>query len=109
MSEQSLIVNLTPWEALERIKGELDAQLVHQELHDLGDGRWIGTLIFEKYYMRVHNRVALVVISDNFYGYTSVRCISTGSSQGLLFHMDFGASRNFAEAALEILEQYKMD
>lgn len=42
MSEQSLIVNLTPWEALERIKGELDAQLVHQELHDLGDGRWIG-------------------------------------------------------------------
>ncbi|WP_240985704.1 DUF6054 family protein [Acididesulfobacillus acetoxydans] len=54
----------------------------------MGKGIWIGTLVFEKYFMRVKNRVVLVVIIDNIYGQTDVRAISTGSSEGMIFNFD---------------------
>lgn len=109
MSEHAITVNLTPWDALEMVKKEMDARLVYQESHDLGNGRWIGTLIYEKYYMRVSSRVALVVIADNIYGYTGVRCVSTGSSQGMIFNFDFGASEEFSGRPLQILAPYTIE
>lgn len=72
----------------------------------MGNGIYIGTLIFEKYFMRVKNRVALVVIIDNIYGQTDVRSVSTGSSEGMIFNFDWGAADSFASSVHDILGDY---
>jgi len=106
MSKYKFKVNISPSEALDIVKKTHDADLVHEEYSDVGDGKFVGTLIYEKYYFRNSNRAALVVICDNFKGYTEVRSISTGSSQGIFFNIDWGASDEFAHSVKDILEKY---
>lgn len=106
MSTLNFKVSIPPIEALDLVKQNENADLVHEEIHDLGKGIYIGTLIFEKYYMRVKNRVALVVIIDNIYGETDVRSIATGSSEGMIFNFDWGAADSFAGSVQDILDEY---
>lgn len=108
MSAESYKVSLTPKEALELVKKNESADLVHEELHNLGSNVYIGTLIFDKYFLRVDSNVALVVIIDNIYGPTGVRTISTGSAQGFL-KFDWGASEKFTTSVRKILDKYIMD
>ena len=106
MSKYAFNVDLSPVDAFNMVKRGEEAELVHDEFNDLGDGKYSGTLIFEKYYMRVSNRAALIVIIDNLKGRTEVRVVATGSSQGMIFNFDWGASNNFASSVRNILKQY---
>ncbi|TBL77678.1 DUF6054 family protein [Paenibacillus thalictri] len=106
MSKVNFNVNLMPYEALDLIRDNQNADLVHEEYHELGDGLFTGTQVYEKYYFRTKNRAALVVIADNFKGVTSVRAIATGSSEGLIFNFDWGASDNFVSSVENILQRY---
>ncbi|MCT4594474.1 MAG: DUF6054 family protein [Anaeromicrobium sp.] len=106
MSKINLRVDITPEKAFHTIKRRQTADLVHEEFFDLGEGKSIGTLVFEKYYMRASNRAALIVIMDNFKGETEVRVISTGSSQGIIFNFDWGAAKNFTNSIKDILQDY---
>jgi hypothetical protein len=106
MSTLNFKVSISPIEALDLVKQNENADLVHEETHNLGNGSYIGTLIFEKYYMRVKNRVALVVIIDNIYGQTDVRSIATGSSEGMIFNFDWGAADSFSNSVQDILSDY---
>lgn len=106
MSKCVFKVIVSPLEALHIVKTQQDADLIHEEIHDLGDKKYIGTLVFEKYFMRVGNRAALVVTSDNLNGETEVRAIATGSSEGFFFKFDWGAADDFASSVKEILEDY---
>lgn len=109
MSKYNFKVNLSPQETYELVKTHQRADLVHEEFIHLDSNQSIGTLIFEKYYIRSENRAALVVIIDNIKGYTDVRSISTGSSKGWLFNFDWGASDNFASSVKRILRSYIID
>lgn len=104
MSKSEFQVRLTPEEALIKVRDSLNADLVHEEYHDLGGGKGIGTLIFEKYYFRTSNRAALTVIFDNLRGVTDVRAIATGSSEGLFFNLDWGAGDDFVNGVYAALE-----
>lgn len=106
MSTRMFDLNISPIKALDMVRESVDADLVYEETKDLGNNHYIGTLIFEKYYMRVSNRVALIVIIDNIKDTTNVRVISTGSSQGMFFNFDWGASENFVYSVESILEEY---
>ncbi|MDQ7096661.1 DUF6054 family protein [Desulfosporosinus sp. PR] len=106
MSTYNFKISISPIEALDLVKQNENAELVHEETHDLGNGIYIGTLIFEKYYMRVNNRVALVVIIDNIHGQTDVRSIATGSSESMIFNFDWGAADSFANSVQDILSDY---
>lgn len=106
MSKYIFNVSISPVETMEIIKNRHNADLVHEELLDLGDGRYVATLIYEKYYFRANNRAALIVIMDNVHGDTNVRSISTGSSEGLFFNFDWGAADNFAGSIETILEGF---
>ena len=106
MSQSSFQVNITPSQALSLVQDGMNADLIHEEFHDVGGGRSIGTLVFEKYYMRTSNRAALVVIIDDLKGVTEVRSIATGSSQGMFFNFDWGASDDFVHQVEEVLEEY---
>lgn len=93
--------------ALEKFDKEIKTRLMEDIwLIDLGNNKYIGTMVFEKYYFRVSNRAALVVIIDNIKGTTGVRAISTGSSQDMIFNFDWGAADNFTNSVRNILEEY---
>lgn len=96
-------------QAFDLVRDRQDADLVHEEYNELGEGRAIGTLIFEKYYFRTKNRAALIVIIDNLKGVTNVRAIATGSSEGLFFNIDWGAADNFVSSVERILEDYMIE
>ena len=106
MSKLSFNVNLMPSEALDLVRKNQNADLVHEEFNELGEDRFIGTLIYEKYYFRSKNRAALIVIIDNLKGPTNVRAIATGSSEGLIFNFDWGAADNFVTSVEKILGEY---
>ncbi|ABW17919.1 DUF6054 family protein [Alkaliphilus oremlandii] len=106
MSKYIFNVSVSPVEAMEIVKDRQSADLVHEELLDLGDGRYVATLIYEKYYFRANNRAALIVIMDNVHGTTSIRSISTGSSEGFFFNFDWGAADDFAGSVERIFKDF---
>ena len=106
MSKYIFNVSVSPVEAMEIVKDRQSADLVHKELLDLGDGRYVATLIYEKYYFRANNRAALIVIMDNVHGTTSIRSISTGSSEGFFFNFDWGAADDFAGSVERIFKDF---
>lgn len=106
MSKKRFVVSISPEDVMKIVKDRQDADLIHEEFIHITPERGIGTLVFEKYYFRVKNRVALVIIVDNLSDRTDVRTISTGSSEGLFLNFDWGASGNFAESVKEILEDF---
>lgn len=102
-------VDTSPEQALSMVRNDEDADLVHEEFHDLGEGKGIGTLVFEKYYFRTKNRAALVVTCENIHGPTRVRAVATGSSEGLIFNFDWGAAGDFVGSVGEILREYMVE
>ena len=106
MSQNKFIVSLMPAQVMSKVKGERIATLVYEEFNDMGNEKYCGTLIYEKYFMRAHNRAALVVLVNNINGKTIVTSVATGSSQGLLFNFDWGAADSFAESVKRVLERY---
>lgn len=109
MSKRSFNVSITPYQALELVMNQQNADLVHEEYHPLGEGKEIGTQVYEKYYFRSKNRAALIVMTDNLRGVTNVRVVATGSSEGLIFNFDWGAADDFASSVESILEEYIID
>jgi hypothetical protein len=106
MSKINFNVSITPQEALDLVKVNLDGELVHEEYNAVDQDRLIGTQIYEKYYFRSKNRAALIVIIDNLKETTNVRAIATGSSYGLIFNFDWGAANNFVSSVEKILTDY---
>lgn len=106
MSVISFTVSLKPKEAAVIVREHPSANLVHSEVLELDNQTTVCTLIFEKYYFRASNRAALVVIIENTKGVTGVRAIATGSSQGLIFNIDWGAADNFANSIVSLLQNY---
>ena len=106
MSECKFIVSLIPMEVMIKVRNEESATLVYEEFHDLGEEKYYGTLIFEKYFMRAGNRAALVVLVNNLDGKTMVTSVATGSSQGMIFNFDWGVADDFAGSVKRILKRY---
>jgi hypothetical protein len=106
MSVCSFRVNIQPMEALKMVIENQDADLIHEEIHELGESRHLCVLVFEKYFFRTSNRAALTVIIENKDGVTGVRSIAAGTSQGMIFSFDWGAAEDFAYSVRDILEDY---
>lgn len=105
MSKDNFKVSLDALTTLEIIKNT-HTELVHEEIIDVGKGKMVATLIFEKYFIRASNRAALVVTLDNIEGHTDLRVISTGSSQGIIFNFDWGAADSFVSGVRKALKDY---
>ncbi len=69
------------------------------------ESNYTAVLVYEHYFSRVGNQVALVIIiSGNSYK-TTVKTISCGASRGFLGLIDWGASHDFASEPIEYLER----
>lgn len=104
MAEKIFTVSISPVEAQLIVENEISAELVYSEKYDLGNGKVLAISVFEKYFFRSSNRAALTVIFENLSGDTQVKAISTGSSQGLLLNIDYGAADSFANSVEKILK-----
>ena len=109
MSKDNFRVSLDALTTLETIKKAQDSELVHEEIVDVGNGKMVATLIFEKYFMRASNRAALIVTLDNIEDYTDLRVISTGSSQGMFLNFDWGAADSFVSSVRRSLKEYILE
>ncbi|WP_280767945.1 DUF6054 family protein [Paenibacillus sp. PastH-2] len=86
-----------------------DAELLHEELNNLGDGRMIGTLVYERYYFRSGNQAAMVIIADNLQGICNIRLIPAGSSNSMILKVDWGAGKSFAASVAKLLSDYTVE
>jgi len=74
-------------------------------------GNSAGLVVYEQYFSRVGNRVAITVMADDFAGdgTTLVRVIVTGSSRGLIVNFDWGAAGDYAAEAIRIIADLARD
>jgi len=63
--------------------------------------------VYEKFYYRVSNRLALTVTLNSMNGTTHVHAIGTGRDSGLL-KFDWGSSNHFANIVKDTLYEYKI-
>lgn len=103
-------ISVSPFEGANLILNAPNSKddLVYWEHHLVGDdGKQICTLIFERYYFRTKGRASLTVIIENFDGENKVRCITSGSAEGII-NVDFGASKNFVDWLKDVLKEYTL-
>lgn len=96
MSVKRFEVNHTVDQAARMVKNNLGADLIDKTVIDIDGIKKVITLTFEKYFMRVSNRVGLFVIIENTKGVTTVKSIATGASESMFFKFDWGASDSFS-------------
>ncbi|WP_174880820.1 DUF6054 family protein [Metabacillus niabensis] len=103
-------ISVSPFEGANLILNAPNSKddLVYWEHHLVGDdGKQICTLIFERYYFRTKGRASLTVIIENFDGQNKVRCITSGSAEGII-NVDFGAGKNFVDWMKDVLKEYTL-
>lgn len=98
-------IRATPQQVLEAVHAGLGRSAdAFYELRSHGTST-IGLAVYEQYFHRAGNRVALVVAADNLAGdgLTLVRVIVTGSSRGFIINFDWGAAGSYAREAMDII------
>ncbi|MEL7603609.1 MAG: DUF6054 family protein [Bacillota bacterium] len=103
-------VTLSVQDAAARIKDEVLGGSVTGELLDFHQVSHANpqcvVMVFEKYYMRVSNRLTLTVTVDDAPGYTRVHAVGGGGGEGALFRFDWGAAESFTSSVPRALSGY---
>ena len=86
------------------LKEEINGELVHESLRDVGGGK-VLLLSFEKYYFRNGSYASLtVMITEDGHGQVA-DIIGSGGGEGL-FNVSWGANQSFADMAAKTLKMY---
>ncbi len=94
---------------LEIIKEELPKTALSLECVDEGSiqGDTISYLIvYEKYFMRVKNRISLSIMLSEINQKTQIIAIGLGAGQGPLFKFDWGSEEDFVIDFTRLMEKY---
>lgn len=105
MKNTQFKVDLSVLEAVRLLKRSSFADLVDQEIREVGNNH-LAILIFEKYFIRVSNRVSLVVIIDDFDGNSNIKAIASGGGRGVYSDFDWGASDSFEISVEKLFKEY---
>ena len=106
MAKEVIRISITPKEVMEIIDKKLNDEEVDRTSFDLGNGNSIEIGVYERYFFRTSNRGGLIVTADNIEGYTKVKLVSTGTSEGVFFNFDWGAGDKYIDTIKCILEAY---
>jgi len=100
---RTLTTPASPAQVLAALESRLGrTEKIHEELLEASDGA-IGLAVYEQFFLRVDNRVALMIVADDLSGTTAVRIIATGASSNVLFSFDWGATGAYATEAADII------
>jgi len=105
-------VSISPKEAMkiineEIINGSFTGERVDKYITEVGDGRMVGVLVYEKHYYRAGNRLTLTVVVDNLNSTTHIHAVGGGGGEGLL-SFDWGAADDFESCVKYALNRYKI-
>ncbi len=67
------------------------------------EDKYVAILVYQHYFSRVGNQVALVVIISGDSHRTTVKTVSCGSARGFFDIFDWGASQDFADEPIRYL------
>ena len=106
----NLYLSISPQEASRLltqtiINNSVTGELIDEYSQDVGDGRTVIVLVYEKHYFRAENRLTLTAVIDNISGKTHIHAISGGGGKGL-FKVDYGASDSFEESIFDAFYKY---
>ena len=106
----NLYLSISPQEASRMltetiINNSVTGELIDEYSQDIGNGKTIIVLVYEKHYFRAENRLTLTVVIDNISGKTHIHAISGGGGKGL-FRFDGGASESFEESIFDAFYKY---
>lgn len=63
-------------------------------------------IVYEKYFMRVKNRVSLSIMLSEVNERTQIVAIGSGAGQGALFSFDWGSEEDFVVDFTRLMETY---
>jgi len=63
-------------------------------------------IVYEKYFMRVSNRVSLSIMLSEVKGKTQIVAIASGASQSVLFSFDWGSEEDFVSDFKRLMHDY---
>lgn len=111
MAQYSMMVSCSAREAaalVERhvVGGSFSGSVIDRHVVEIGGGRSVTVLVFEKYFMRVSNRLTLTVTIDDAAGATRVHSVGGGGGESALFRFDWGAAASFENAPADALRRY---
>jgi hypothetical protein len=101
--------SITLTQTIDLIKTELPKRALSLEVVDEGyiKGNSDAYLIvFEKYFMRVSNRVSLSIMLSEVNGKTQIVAISSGAGTGALFKFGWGSEEDFLSDFERFMEGY---
>ncbi len=70
------------------------------------NGTTVCTMVFDKYYARVSNRVSVTLVITSRGDDIFADIISAGGGQGTFFRFSWGAEESFVEQVAHILQQH---
>ena len=95
----------TPTAIVNALDNELGhTKRVHGEEHQTSEGT-VAIVVYEQYFTRVKNRIALTIIADNLQGETRVRIIASGAN--MIFNINWGAAGSYASEAEGIINRLR--
>ena len=104
--EQTIFkVRVSPLEIQEQLEKNLHEELVFSDSYDLGNGKFILILVYNKYYMRTSSDIGLVIVCENTTGKTLIKITVTGSGAGV-FSIDWGAGGDFIKRVEDVISEY---
>lgn len=111
MSLVQLEGNYTLDQTLRIIKDELPKLGISLEFVDEGyiesESGLTYLIVYEKYFMRVSNRVSLSIMLSEVKSKTQVVAIASGASQSVLFSFDWGSEEDFVSDFKRLMYDYK--
>jgi hypothetical protein len=110
---REIIISLSPadtWKVVEQAieNGIVSCEVIDRHYRTNGTIEVI-VLVLEKYYFRSSNRGSLTLTIDNLEGATKVHAAASGTSQGVIFRIDWGAGDNFVSKIMNLLLDYKVE
>lgn len=85
-------------------EGMAHVELVSEDIFRSADGEdYIAVLLYEQYFMRVGNQLALMLLISGDSQRTRVKSVACASSRDMLLRFDMGAAGDFAAEPVNIL------
>lgn len=106
MDNKKFKIRLKPSQAHELLRKKLSYELLYEITKSIDETRESVVSVYEVFFFRNSSRAGLTVTIDNIDGLTEVNVVPAGTSQGMVFSLDWGAGSDMCNKVRSILSEY---